>query len=93
MSIAVIALIIVIRYKAKLGEVEYGIIKGTKIFGYIVMILGLLGSFIIILLSEDTAKRIAAIIDIAIETIILINLINITKTAEKLARKGEERWW
>lgn len=92
---ALIALIIVIRYKAKHGQVEDDIISGTRIYGYIIITLSLLGSTGTLLFYQNYSitRIIASAISIVLDIIFLVILIRIKATAERLTRTEEKKWW
>lgn len=84
---ALIALLIVICYKAKQGELEQGIIKGTKIFGYIYLILALLVEITAIIWLPD--RRGVMIVGLLITIALLVIVSNIKKIAERIMYKDD----
>lgn len=84
---ALIALLIVICYKAKQGVLEEGIIKGTKIFGYIYLILALLVEITAIIWLPDGQG--VMIIGLLITIALLVIVSNIKKIAEHIMYKDD----
>ena len=68
---ALIALLIVIRYKAKQGVLEEGIIKGTRIYGYIILSITIFVDIVQIATKKDE-DIIFVIIDLIVAIILLV---------------------
>ena len=91
MDTALITLFVVICYKAKKDIVEYEIIKGTRIFGYIALSIMLVTSILkLVVIPEKQGEAIFTVVEAVILFIVLIGL---KKDAEKIAQKEKERWW
>lgn len=87
MDAALIALIIVICYKAKQGDLEEGLIKGTKIFGYIYLIFAIvLQTTAIVWIPESRGLM---IIGLLITIALLVIVSNIKKIAERIMYKDD----
>lgn len=90
MDIVLIVLIIVICYKAKNGELEKGLIKGTKIIGYIYLPFSIILITIALLILNE--MKVILIISLLFTVALLIIIIKLKTIAEHIMYK-EDDWF
>lgn len=86
-TIALIILLVVIKYKARQGIIAEGLIRGTKIFGYIYLIFSIVVEIIAIFILPD--QLIKCIINLAINIFLLVIVARIRKTAIKIVQEED----